>query len=85
MPKPHAELEQPRERARRGQADHQRLQDAERRIGLHDAHEAQHRFGGHEAVGVQRDREFVCVAPALAEIADIAGLEAGIHRRGGDR
>ena len=33
---------------------------------------------GHEAVGVERDREFVLVAPALAEVADVAGLEAGV-------
>ena len=65
----------------------ERLQDAERRIGLHDAHEAQHRFGRHETVGVQRDREFVVAAPSVAEIADIAGLEARIDRAApvGDR
>ena len=56
---PHAELEDARERAGRRQADHQPLQDAELRIGLHDAHEAQDRGRGHEAVGVERDREFV--------------------------
>ena len=75
---PHAELKQPRESAGRGQADHETLQNAELRIGLHDAHKAQHRFRRHEAVGVERDREFVLRAPALAEVADISGLEAGI-------
>ena len=34
--------------------------------------------GGHEAVGVERHREFVPAAPALAEVADVAGLEAGV-------
>ena len=33
---------------------------------------------GHEAVGVEHDREFVVAAPALAEVADVAGLEAGV-------
>ncbi len=75
---PHAELEQAREGAGRGQADHQTLQNAELRIGLHDAHETQHRFRRHEAVGIERDRKFVLCAPALAEVADIAGLETGI-------
>ena len=40
---PHAELEHARERAGRGQADDQPLQDAELGIGLHDAHQAQDR------------------------------------------
>ncbi len=34
--------------------------------------------GGHHAVGVEQHREVVVLAPALAEIADIAGLEAGV-------
>ncbi len=41
--------------------------------------------GGHHAVGVEHHREVVVLAPALAEVADVAGLEAGVVRRGGDR
>ena len=33
---------------------------------------------GHDAVGVEHDREVMLLAPALAEFADIAGLEAEI-------
>ena len=75
---PHAELEDARERAGRRHADHEALHDAEPRVRLHDAHEAQHRLGGHEAVGVERDGKFVQMPPALAEIADVAGLETGV-------
>ena len=75
---PHAELEEARERAGRGQADDEALQNAELRIGLHDAHQAQDRRRGHEAVGVERDGEFVLAAPALAEVPEVAGLEAGV-------
>ena len=82
---PHAELEDARERAGRRHADHEALQDAEPRIGLHDAHQPQHRVGGHDAVGVEHDRELVVLAPALAEVADVAGLEAGVDARGGGR
>ena len=32
------------------------------------------RLGGHDAVGIEHDREFVPAAPALAEVADIARL-----------
>ena len=38
----------------------------------------QDRRRGHEAVGVERDGEFVLAAPALAEIPEVAGLEAGV-------
>ena len=71
---PHAELEDAREGAGRRQADDQPLQNAEPRIGLHDADEPQHGVGGHEAVGVERHGELVVAAPALAEVADVAGL-----------
>ena len=40
-PEPHAELKQPREQAGRRQADHQRLQDAELRMRLHDPNQPQ--------------------------------------------
>ena len=42
------------------------------------AHQTQHGVGGHQAVGVEHQREVVMLAPALAEIADVAGLEAGV-------
>ena len=41
-------------------------------------HHAQDRRGSHEAVGVERHHQVVTVAPALKEIADVAGLEAGV-------
>ena len=65
-------------RARRRHADDQALQDAEPRLDLHDAHELEHEVDGHHAVGIEQHREVVVLAPALAEIADIAGLEADI-------
>ena len=34
--------------------------------------------GGHEAVGVEGHGKFVFIAPSLAEVANIAGLVAGI-------
>ncbi len=74
----HAELEDPREGARRGHADHEALQDAEPRIDLHDADQTQDACGGHKAVGIERHHQVVPVAPALEEIADVAGLEAGV-------
>ena len=74
----HAELEGAGEEARARHADDEALQDAEPRIGLHDAHEPQDRRAGEQAVGVERDHEFVVLAPALAEVAHVAGLEAGV-------
>ena len=75
---PHAELEDAREGAGRGKPDDQALQNAELGIGLHDADQAEHGVRRHEAVGVERHREFVFAAPSLAEVADVAGLVAGI-------
>ena len=77
---PHAELEQPRKGAGRGQSGHETLQDAEPRIGLHDANEPSDGSCGHQTVRIEHDREVVARPPALAEIADIAGLEAGVVR-----
>ena len=77
---PHAELEQARESADRRQSDDQSLKDAERRVRLHDAQEPERRLGGHEAVGVEDDREFVADAPSIAEVADIAGFVSRIQR-----
>ena len=45
---------------------------------LDHAHHSHDRGGRHEAVGVERDGEFVLAAPALAEVPEIAGLEAGV-------
>jgi hypothetical protein len=75
---PHAELENARERAGRRQADHQALQDADLAVRLHDAHQPQDGGGRHKAVRVERDRKLVAVAPPLAEVAHVAGLEARI-------
>src|SRR4051794_13052819 len=75
---PHAELENARERAARRYPGDEALQNAELRISLHDAHEANNALRSHQAVGVEDDRKIVLRAPALAEIADVAGLEAGI-------
>ena len=63
---------------RRGRADDEALQDADARMRLHDAHEAQDRLARHQAVGVERQHQVVVRAPALAEIAQVAGLEAGV-------
>ena len=76
----HAELEDPREGALRRLAGNQRLEDAEPRIGLHDPHQAQHRRGGHQAVGIEHDHMVVVAVGPLGELAQIACLEAGIRR-----
>src|SRR5207249_12149471 len=75
---PHPELEDADKGAGRRHADHQALHDAEPRIDLHDAHELEHEVDGHHAVGVEHDCEVVILAPALAKVADIAGLEPDI-------
>src|SRR5215213_7518863 len=74
----HAELEDARKRVARWQAGDETLQDAELRIGLHDAHDANDALHSHQAVGIEDDRKIVLRAPALAEIADVAGLKSGI-------
>ena len=73
---PHAELKNAREGAGTRQAGHQRLQNADARLGLHDAHQAQHRRRRHHAVGIEHDGVFMLPPPLLAKIADIARLEA---------
>src|SRR5262249_21316213 len=78
--KPHAKLEDAGKGAGRRHPDYQALHDAEPRIDLHDAHELEHEVDGHHAVGVEHDCEVVVLAPALAEVADIASLEPGILR-----
>src|SRR5690606_20997254 len=75
----HAELKHARKETRARHADHEALQNAEPRIGLHDAHEAYDRLARHQAVGVERDHDIVVRAPAIEEVAHIAGLEAGIR------
>ena len=85
--KPHAELKDARERAGRGKAHDQPLENAEIGIGLHDANETENGFRRHETVGVERHREFMLAAPALAEFTDVAGLVGGVDRTApvGDR
>src|SRR5262249_50859676 len=78
--KPHAKLEDAGKGAGRRHPDYQALHDAEPRIDLHDAHELEHEVDGHHAVGIEHDCEVVVLTPALAEVADIAGLEPGILR-----
>src|SRR5262249_20049939 len=78
--KPHAELEDAGKGAGRRHPHDQALHDAEPRIDLHDAHELEHEVDGHHAVGVEHDCEVVVLAPALAEVADITGLEPDILR-----
>ena len=82
----HAELEHPGKRARRGHADHERLQDADARLDLHHAHEPQQELDRHRTVGIEHDRKLVPAAPALAEIpdvscfvSDIAGASTILH------
>ena len=75
---PHAELEQARERAGRRHGGDEALQYADLRGGLHDAHHAQNCRRRHEAVGVERHAQLMVAAEPQAEVADIAGLEAGI-------
>ena len=84
---PHAELKDPRKGAGGRKAHDQSLKNAEPGIGLHDANQTQNGVGGHETVGVERHREIVFAAPALAEITDVAGLVAGVDRAApvGDR
>src|ERR1035441_1621583 len=71
---PHTELKEACEGAGRRQSDDQPLQDTEFGVRLHDADEAQDGVRRHEAVGVERHSEFMVAAPALTEIANIAGL-----------
>ena len=47
---------------------------------LHDAHHAEDRFAGHQAVGVERKHQLVVAAPTLAEVAQVARLVARILR-----
>ena len=74
----HPELEDARERARRRRADDEALQDAEPRMRLHDAHQPEHRLAGHQAVRVEGQHEFAVAPEGLAEVAHVAGLEAGV-------
>ena len=75
---PHTELEDTRKGAGRGQTDHQRLNDSEFRLRLHDPRKPQHRRRRHDAIGIERNGDVMRRAPALAEVLDITGLEAGI-------
>ncbi len=74
----HAELEDARKRAGGRHADHQALQNADLGMGLHHAHEAHDLVARHQAVGIERQHEGEILAPAGAEVAHVAGLEAGV-------
>ncbi len=56
------------ERARRG------LDDAGVRVGFHQAHQLDQASPAHDAVGVEHDHVAVALAPAAAEIGDVAAL-----------
>jgi hypothetical protein len=76
----HAELENAGKRARARHPGHQGLHDAEPGVRLHNADETEHCGRCHDAIGVESNSELVAAAPARAEILDVAGLEAGVHR-----
>ena len=77
---PHAELKDAGEQAGRRQSDDETLKDAKPGIDLHDPNKADDGICGHETVGIERDRKLVAAPPVLTKLADIAGLETGIHR-----
>src|SRR5215213_10639843 len=74
--KAHPKLKDARKSAARGQASDKALQNAELRIGLHDAYEANDAIRSHQTVGVEDDREILLRAPTLTKVADVPGLEA---------
>src|SRR6516165_10689956 len=76
--KSHAELEYSCKNADRWHADDQGLKNAKRWVCLRDAHQPQHCLGRHEAVCIHNESEIVALAPAVAEIADVARLESDI-------
>ena len=47
-----------------GMPDDQALQDAELRVGLHDAHQPQHRVRRHDAVGIEHDARIRARCPS---------------------
>ena len=77
---PHAELKDAGEQAGRRQSNDETLKDAKPGIYLHDPNEADDGICGHETVGIERNRKLVAASPVLTKLADIAGLETGIHR-----
>ena len=77
--RPHAELEQPRERGRGRQSDGQVLRDRQRRVRLHGAHQTQHRGRRHLRIGVERQHQLEPVGVVIEEVHDVAGLEAGVR------
>ena len=77
-PVTHPELEDPGEGAGGRQADRQGLENAERRVSLHQPNQPHDRFAGHQAVGVQDDHVLEPVAPGGTEILDIADLLARV-------
>ena len=77
-PRPHAELEQPREGGGCRQSHGQVLRDRQRRIGLHGPHQAQHRRRRHLGIGVERQHQLEPRGVVVQEVHDVAGLEAGV-------
>ncbi len=75
----HSELEM-RANAGRRHADHEALQDANFRIGLHHAHETHDLAALHQAVGIERQHQGIIGAPTLAEVAHVASLVALVVR-----
>src|SRR5215212_11955598 len=74
----HAELEDPGKSAAGRHADHEALQDAKPRTSLHHSRETDDRSAGHQAVRIERQYQVVILAPALAKVAQIAGLVADV-------
>ena len=74
----HAELEGAGEKALGRGADHQRLQDAETGMRLHDPLKTEDVRAGHQAVAVEGEEKLVPLAPAAGPVADIARLEPGV-------
>src|SRR3569833_590588 len=76
---PHAKLKDAREGAGGRKPYDQALKNAEIGIRLHDSNQAENGIGGHEAVGVERHREIMLAAPAVAKLPNIAGLVACVN------
>src|SRR4051794_34521498 len=70
----HAELEDPRERARARQPYDQLLQDADLRVRLHGLGQPHDRGTGHHAVGVEHQQEVEVAPTPLKEVPKVAGL-----------
>src|SRR5205085_2481480 len=78
-PEPHAELEHARKGAGGRQADDQPLENTQPWTGLHDSDKTENGVGRHDAVGIERHREIMLAAPALAEVAAVTGSSPRIR------